>query len=397
MWLSFLIAGAIAGLQGYSWAKLGTKFPSGSGLLEYVGRGFGDGHVTGATCWLTYASNVIVTALVSVSFGSYAASLFIGDAAAAWWPKVFAVVLLFGMLTLNVAGSKAVARVQSVIVWVVVGILLAFSVVTIWNVDISLLSPSLYPGANEIVASVALTFFAFLGFGVITFTAKDLAEPARQLPKAMYLALAIATATYVAVALGVFGTLTVDEVIASGGTAIAVAAQPSLGQLGFWLMSVTGLFATAGATNSGIYPAAGLSKQLAENGQFPPVLGRSIGKASIGMLIMVALTLVLAVGFDLSAIANIGSAVALLVFSLVTVAHLRIRGQTGARLVPLIAALLATTVTLVVFATTTLAEEPAATSALIATLLVSIGMDLGWKRLRRHRGSAGASLAPAHG
>ena len=89
-----------------------------------------------------------------------------------------------------------------------------------------LLALSDYPPFGDIVASVALTFFAFLGFGVITFTAKDLAEPARQLPRAVFLALGIATVVYVAVALGVFGTLTVDEVIASGGTALAVAAEP---------------------------------------------------------------------------------------------------------------------------------------------------------------------------
>ena len=107
------------------------------------------------------------------------------------------------------------------------------------------------------MSSVALTFFAFLGFGLITFTAKDLADPASQLPRAVYLALGIATVIYVAVALGVFGTLTVDEVISSGGTALAVAAEPTLGRAGYWLMSVTALFATAGATNSGLYPAAG--------------------------------------------------------------------------------------------------------------------------------------------
>ena len=400
VWLSFLVAGGIAGLQGYSWAKLGTKFPSGSGLLEYITRGFGDAHVTGATCWLTFGSNVIVTALVSVSFGSYAASMFIGGDAATWWPKVFAVVLLVGMLWLNVVGSKAVARVQSVIVWIVVGTLVVFSIVTVWNMDPSLLSVSLYPSVREIMASVALTFFAFLGFGVITFTAKDLSEPTRQLPKAMYLALAIATATYVGVALGVFGTLTVDEVIESGGTAIAVAAEPSLGQLGFWLMGMIGLFATAGATNSGIYPVKGLSEELSSNGQFPPVMGRSLRKVPIGMLIMVALTIGLAVGFDLGAIANIGSAVALLIFSLVTIAHLRIRGQTGARLTPLIAALLATTVTLAIFVATTLAEEPAAMSALVVTILLSIALDIGWKRLRHGRGPgtevpSGARVSPA--
>ena len=55
---------------------------------------------------------------------------------------------------------------------------------------------------RDIFSSVALTFFAFLGFGIVTFTAKDLANPSRELPKAMYLALAIATVIYVAVSLG---------------------------------------------------------------------------------------------------------------------------------------------------------------------------------------------------
>ena len=44
VWLSFLLAGGIAALQGYSFAKLGARYPSAGGLLEYVVRGFGDGH-----------------------------------------------------------------------------------------------------------------------------------------------------------------------------------------------------------------------------------------------------------------------------------------------------------------------------------------------------------------
>ena len=72
---------------------------------------------------------------------------------------------------------------------------------------------------------------------------------------------------YVAVALGVFGTLTVQEVIDSGGTALAVAAEPVLGRAGYWMMTVTALFATAGATNSGLYPAAGLCEQMTSIGR----------------------------------------------------------------------------------------------------------------------------------
>ena len=90
----------------------------------------------------------------------------------------------------------------------VLGILTLFAVTTLANLDPDLLAPSGYPDFDDIVSSVALTFFAFLGFGVMTFTAKDLPDPAHQLPRAMYLALGIATVIYVAVALGVFGTFT---------------------------------------------------------------------------------------------------------------------------------------------------------------------------------------------
>src|SRR3954452_18698621 len=87
VWISFLLAGAVAGLQGYSFAKFGARYPTAGGLLEYVTRGFGDGHVTGVIAWLLLAANAIITAMVAVSFGSYAADV-VSDGNTAW-VKVF--------------------------------------------------------------------------------------------------------------------------------------------------------------------------------------------------------------------------------------------------------------------------------------------------------------------
>ncbi len=89
VWLSFVLAGAVAGLQGYSFAKFGARYPSAGGLLEYVSRGFGDGHFTGIIAWLVLATNAIVTGMVAVSFGSYASSALNLDSEAA--AKAFAV------------------------------------------------------------------------------------------------------------------------------------------------------------------------------------------------------------------------------------------------------------------------------------------------------------------
>jgi amino acid transporter len=394
VWLSFLLAGGIAFLQGYSFAKLGARYPSAGGLLEYVAKGFGDGHFTGITAWLTYSANAIVTAMVAVSFGSYASAAVAGENAA--WAKVFAALIIVVMTAVNIIGSGLVARAQTVIVYVVLGILVIFAVVTLVNMNPSLLAPSGYPPLRDIVSSVALTFFAFLGFGIITFTAKDLAEPRRQLPRAMFLALGIATIIYVAIALGVFGTLSVAKVIASGGTALAVAAEPALGRAGYWLMSVTALFATAGATNAGLYPAAGLSERLAETGQFPPLMARKVGgRASAGLLIQAVACLILAVVFKLDAIASIGSAVALVIFTLITAAHLRVRAETGARTSILLVAIAASAVVLLTFVFTTLIHEPASIVTLVAIVLLGIGLDFGWKRTRTSQASRAQVSASA--
>ena len=380
VWVSFLIAGLIAALQGYSFGRLGSKFPSGSGMIEYVSRGFGDGHFTGVTAWLAFGAQFIVTAMVATSFGGYVSAMFTDDDVA--WAKAFTILLVLAAALLNIVGPSAVTKAQGVIVRVVIGILAVFSLVTLFTADWSLLAPSGYPSLRVIFSSVALTFFAFLGFGVITFTAKDLPDPKRQLSQAMYIALGIATVVYVAIALGVYGALTVDEVVAAGDTAVAEAAKPALGDAGYVLMAVTAIFATAGATNAGIYPAIGLSNDLAKKRQFPPVFGRSWGRVPVGLAVMVVATLVLAMIFDLSAIASIGSAVALLIFTFVTISHLRVREQTGARAWVLVIGLVTLLATLFSFATTTLVEEPATAVTLVVLIGLAVGLDLWWKRVR---------------
>jgi amino acid transporter len=384
VWISFLLAGVIAALQGYSFGKMGAHFPSGSGLIEYVAQGFGEGHFTGITAWLAFMSQCIITAMVAVAFGGYASSMFTDDDPT--WATGFTVLLLLTMGALNTLGAKAVAKAQGIIVRVVLAILVVFALVTVLTADWGLLAPSGYPTLRQVSSSVALTFFAFLGFGVITFTAKDLPQPERQLPRAIYLAIAIATVVYVAISVGVYGTLTVPEVIAAGDTAVAEAAKPALGDAGYVLMALTAMFSTAGATNSSLYPASGLTKDLAAKGQFPPVLGRDVGgRVSVGLLVMVTATTLMALFLDLTAIASIGSAVALTLFTLVTISHVRVRHVTQARLPVLLVALLLTLATLFSFVTTTLVDEPATMYTLLALLVLAVVLDAVWKRIRGPR------------
>ena len=275
VWLSFLLAGIVAVLLGYNVVKLGVRYQSSGGLIAYLLQGFGNGRLVGISSWLGYfAAIVIVCAMVAVAFGSYATSLFIGNDAAAGWDNVFTSGIIVAMVGINLIGARFVDRAQSLIVVVLLAVFAVFIVATLVEIDPHLLAFSGYPPVSDIIASVALTFFAYLGFSVITFAVGDLRDPARELPKAMYLALGVTSVTYVLIALGVFGTLTVTEVVGYGETAIAEAARPTLGDAGFTIMAVAALLATASSVNATLYASGGLTAMLAEVGQFPPFFGR---------------------------------------------------------------------------------------------------------------------------
>jgi len=106
-------------------------------------------------------------------------------------------------------------------------------------------------------------------------------------------------------------------------------------------------------------------------------------------LIQAAICIVLAIGFKLDAIASIGSAVALVIFTMITAAHFRVRSETGANPVILALAIGAAAVVLVTFVFTTLIHEPASIITLVGVLVLSIVLDFWWKRVRDSRASGG--------
>jgi amino acid transporter len=387
VWLSFLIGGVVALLLGYVCVKLGTRYPSSGGLITYLVEGFGRGRLVGVASWLGYiAAIVIVISMVAVSFGSYATSLFVGNDAASWWHHLFITLLILATVGLNLTGAKAVVAAQSVIVLGVIVVFGVFIWVTIKDADFSKLAFSGYPSAGKILASVALTFFAYLGFNVITFAAGDLRNPAHDLPRSMYQALGITTVVYVLISIGVFGTLTVAQVVAYGERAIAEAARPSLGDAGYTVMAVAALLSTTGATNATFYASGNLTAMLADEGLFPAFFGAGsrLGKKA-GLLITGGLVLLVANLADLSAIASVGSAVALTIFLLVGLAGYRLRRETGSNTALVLTAMAVTAVVLVSFAVDTWRNAPETFVAIVGILAFAVVLD-GWTRRSRERG-----------
>ena len=207
----------------------------------------------------------------------------------------------------------------------------------------------------------------------------------------MYSALGVAGGLYVLISIGVFGTLPVDDVVGYGETAIAEAARPALGDAGFTMMAVAAVLATASSTNATLYASGGLTRMLAGVGQFPPFFGSEsrLGK-NAGLLITAGLVLIVANLVDLSAIASVGSAIALTVFVLVGAAGWRRRADTGASPVITLAAIAVAVIVLAFFSVDTLRNDPATFLAILVIALIAIVLDFAWKR-----GRPGAGPQPA--
>jgi len=329
VWISFLVGGVIALLTGYSLGKLGARYPSAGGMVEYLIHGWGSSLFSGGMAVLMYLSALLSLALVAKTFGTYGAALVPG--APGWLAPGFAVAIMVVFVAVNLRGSASVGRVELWIVLFKFAVLLTLAIGGLAALKPSLLAPTTYPGVGSIAASVAVTFFAYEGFRVITNAAEDVDRPERTIPRAITTSILLVMALYVVIALVVFGTLTPDAVSAAKDHALAEAARPVFGSVGVAVVSITALVATASAINAGLFSATNVSYQMAKDGELPGVFRRHVRKSREGLLVSGFIVAIAAVAFDLSQIAVLGAISILLVHTAVHVGHLRLLGRTGAQ------------------------------------------------------------------
>jgi amino acid transporter len=184
---------------------------------------------------------------------------------------------------------------------------------------------------------MAVFFLSYMGFGLVTNASEDMERPERNVPRAIYLSILVVTVIYVMVSVVAVGNLQIPELIQAQDNALAVAAQPFLGQLGYAMVSVGALFSISSALNATLFGGANIAYALAKEGELPEVFERKrwFG-APEGLYLTAGLGLAFALLFNLSGIASITSAVFMVIYLFVLASHLRLAGETGGRR-PLIA------------------------------------------------------------
>ena len=329
MYVSFIIAGLLALLSGYSYSKLSAEFPSAGGPVIFLIKGFGMGVTSGFFNILLWFGYVFVLCLYSYAFASYGMTFFPG--APEIVRNILITLVIAGFTAVNIIGAKAVGSSETTIVIIKVAILLFFVVIGFFFIEPALLEPELEGPATNILFGAALVFVAYEGFGLITNTGEDMKQPRKNMPRSIYWSIAITIIIYAAVAYVVIGNLELGHIIEAKDYALAEAAKPSLGKIGFEIIAVAALFSTASAINATIYGGAYVSYLTARNNGLPKIFDKKIRRGSRGGLYITSvLVIIFANTLDLEGIAMLGSATFLVVYGAVNIAHLKVLKQTKA-------------------------------------------------------------------
>jgi len=330
MYISFIIAGIVAFLSTYSYAKMGARYPSAGGPVEYLVKGFGDGIMSGGFNIVLWIGYVFVLALYAKAFGGYAIT-FLPENTSGFWSNILATAIIFIFTAINFIGARAVGRSELFIVSVKVGILLLFVSIGFFFIKPTLLSFSHGPQISNVFFGAGIVFVAYEGFGLITNAAEDMENPEKTLPRALYLSVIIVIIIYTAICLTVLGNLPLSGIVNAREYALAAAAKPFLGLIGFKIVAIAALFSTSSAINATLYGGTNVSYTIAKEGELPRIFERKIwGKSSEGLFITAGLVILFVNLFNLEGVALLGSASFLLIYAAVNLAHLRLYRETGA-------------------------------------------------------------------
>ena len=326
--LAFLFAGLIALLTSYSYAKLSVRYPSEGGTVEFLVQGLGNNLLSAYLNTLLLASYVIMLALYSYAFGSYASAMIFGHEIELY-KKLFIVFVIALFTFLNFLGAYISGKTEDLMVFLKIAILLLFSILGFFTGDFSRLSPEHYESLIKILTGGLIIFLAYEGFELIANTAADIENPEKNLPRAYYAAVLTTIFIYVLVAAVAVANLTYEEVEKYSDYALAVAAKPFLGDFGFILIGIAALLSTSSAINATLYGGARVSYLVAKTGALPQEFSRKIWKhGTEGLLILGIVSMIFAIVYNIQNISIAGSLGFLIIFAAVNYVNFRLYKET---------------------------------------------------------------------
>jgi len=353
--LVFVLNGVVTAFTGLSYAELAASIPKSGGGYAFVREIFDDlsSFIMGWMLWFAY---MIAGALYALGFAPNFLELLhvygvvpppdqVGAVSipvvelGVPLPFLLAFVAVLGLVSLNAVSTAASGSVETIFTVIKVSILLVF-------VAFGLTSPMfagaefqpLFPeggGAAAILPAMGLTFIAFEGYDLITTVTEEVKNPRENIPKAIFVSLAVTVVVYLAVVTVAIGTLGADGLAEAGEAGIATAATSFMPtglpiiQNGGALVVFGAVFSTLTALNAVVIASSRVAFSMGREGQLLPSFGQLHHRYGTPFVAILASAVVMlgSVALPTKSAGNMSSLFFLLSFIIVNVAVIRLRRE----------------------------------------------------------------------
>lgn len=338
--LSFILAGITCAFSALSYAELASTIPVSGSSYSYTYATMGEliAWVCGWCLMLMYGVSV---AAVAVGWSQYITEFFslIGidlsgplmnapDAGGIVNLPAIIVVLLAAFLLTR--GASESAKINAVLVFVKISILLMFSVIAFTAFNAGNFAPFIPMGMAGVTSAAALVFFSFIGFDTAATAGEEAKNPKRDLPRAIIASLIIATTIYVIVVVAAIGAQPWEAFEGAGGEAalskilsdIVPSAWPSI------VLSIGAVVSIFSVVLAVMYGQTRILFAMSRDGLLPKVFQKVTKRRQIPLMntIIVSVIIMVLAGFlPLGPLAEATSIGTLFVFGLVNVGVIVLR------------------------------------------------------------------------
>jgi amino acid transporter/nucleotide-binding universal stress UspA family protein len=342
--LAFALNGIVTFLTAMVYAELGSAIPEAGGGYLWIKQGLPawNGFLAG---WMSWFAHAVAGSLYALGFGAYSASVLQGFGLVpavipeAHLAKGLAVIVALVFIGINFKGVSETGKVGNVITLAKILILAIFVVSGIAAIMrhpsyMAKFTPFATGGITGVLTAMGLTFIAFEGYEIIVQAGEEVKNPKRNIPRAIFLSLAIVVPIYMLVAFAAIGAVelgtdqpTWQWLAEHAELGLAEAARQFM-PFGATLLLVGGLFSTMSALNATTFSSTRVSFAMGRDRNLPAMFARIHERTQTPYLALVAsgaLIIFMAVAIPIADVAAAADVMFLLLFLQVNIAIIVIR------------------------------------------------------------------------
>jgi len=261
--LAYLFMGGLTLFTAFSYSELGAAIPIAGGGYSFTSRTL-PRPVAFLTGWFFWIGNTLACALYAVIFALTIKVYFFPEV------SVIAVVVVTTLVftASNFVGQAEALKFITVMNIIELIILIGVGVLGAFHVEPANLEPFAPMGLGPLIPTMGLIYISYVGFDLITVAAEEIKDPAKNIPRAIFITLGTGIAIYVLLLWVMMGVVNYSD-LAETSTPFIFISDHLFGAWGRW----AGILATIMASLSAFSVTLGASSRvlfaLGRDGHFP--------------------------------------------------------------------------------------------------------------------------------